>query len=256
MSVVERNLAWADRMLARYTRSWEVIDFDVFARCFTAPADGVRGNVVSILNHGPPHSLLVVLPALVKKSVEYGLEHERPGVLFFDLVKYVPVLRDFAERITGGHLVSTTDEAAQNLARGDIGMYGTMPEGLHCCFEYEHPIGPFEKLGLVVAGIEARSKFVLVVHKGTEAWYRPLPLPLSPRVRSMLRRVVGQYAGAHALRWPSVKPGIDLRIRFLPYEPTITREGYRALDRAGRRKAIAHEAARMHAAMRAAWDEM
>lgn len=274
-TTVEKNLVSSEWLLRRVLRSYEVIDFEAFADCFR-PAPGeesgneeepgngeelgneeLPGNVVSFLNHGSMHSLLALLPVLIEATYEHGLQELRPGIMWYWAVKYVPIINRLAKRVSFGNVATSVDEAVEHLKRGRISMYGTMPEGINCVFEFDHPLGPFEKNGLIVVGLKARSKFILCIHKGTESWYEGTRLPLGPRWRKGLSFLLGEsMMGARFLRVPRLPEKVDLRVKFVRYEPSITYEEYAAQESAARRRLIAAEAERMRCVMQEEFDRL
>ncbi len=239
-----RRYLRASRLMRRaFVRSPRVHNFDVFAQCFEGPEPA---NVVSLLNHGPAHSLMALLPVLLETAHDHGLGEERPGMIWHRAVDWLPGMGRVARRLAGGEPVTSVDEAVRALEDGSISMFGTMPEGATCLLDFGEPIGPFEKNGLIAVGLAAGSTFMLCVHKGTEDWVRTIPLPavvfdrITPRVLSGSR-------GARGVRVPFVTRRAELRLTFEVYEPSIGPEAFARLERDERRACVRREAGQIRA---------
>jgi hypothetical protein len=209
------------------------------------------GVTAYVVNHG---SFVAPYPApvlTVAHLLERGGYDDLVAVtLFHRVAEFIPGLAPVLRRFLGHSTreIRTLADLVALLRSGRVHLVGTAPEGWTSLFTWDEPVGPFTKVGLVVAALEAEATLVLAAQKGVEVFGRPLPLPAGLRLP-----LPGRPRG---LLLPVYTPGrrASVRVKYERYEPSLSfaersafsparkREWYtREIERVRRRLVLLYE---------------
>jgi len=211
------------------------------------------GVTVYLSNHGP---LLTPFPAAaltVDHLLRRGGYDELVAVtLFHRVVEWVPGLSPVLSRYFGHSTPELRSVAGLTalMRQRRIQILGTAPEGRSCVWAYDQGVGPFTKVGLMVAALQAGADIVLAAQKGLERFGLPLrlpggaalPLPDRPR-------------GVQLPRWvPGYRTHVT--VHYGRYQPLLDPAARAALDPAARRAQLDQELGAIHHQLGALYAEI
>jgi hypothetical protein len=187
---------------------------------------------VYLANHGP---FFAPFPAAVL-MVDYllgqgGYDDLVAVTLFHWIVEVMPGLAPLLRRYFGHSTrrLRTLSGVIELMKERRFHLIGTAPEGASCMLAYDEPVGPFTRLGLMVAALEADADIVLAAQKGIEVFGRRVRLPAGLRLPL--------WGRPHGLVVPVWTPGrkAHVKVKYARYQPLTSPEERAALDRAQRR---------------------
>jgi hypothetical protein len=188
---------------------------------------------VYLAKHGPFAAPFPAPAITVEWLLEQGEYDDFVVVtLFHRVVEYIPILKPMLKRYWGHSTdkLSSLSGLTEMMRERAFHMVGTAPEATSCFGEYSQSVGPFAKVGLIVAALESDADIVVAAQKGVEVFSVPLRLPwgLSVPVR-------GRPTGFIAPYW---RPGLRARvkIKFGRYQPLVGFEDRMKMSASERRR--------------------
>ena len=193
---------------------------------------------VYLSNHGPMFAPLPA-PAL---TVDYLLEHGGYDdliavTLFHRAIEFLPGASTLLTHYFGHstrELSSLSGLIGLMKARA-FNIIGTAPEGSSCLGAYDEPVGPFTKVGLMKAALEADADIVLTAQKGIECFGRKVRFPLGIALPI--------FHGPRGIQLPTYYPGQRARVtlKYRRYEPRLTAAQREALSASDHRAQLGEE---------------
>lgn len=208
---------------------------------------------ILLCNHGNFSAPIPFMAAFLKSAQDGGLGELRFGPIFHDLSGNLPMTKKLTQNLIGDYKTpKKLEDAIDELNQGTTDVFATAPEGQHCLWKYDEPIAPFEKFGLIVAGIKTQSTFILCVHKGTEAWAKEFPFFPGFQFKQRKGLILSHMALPITflpVNWFK-KQKLDIKIALDEYTPQLSVEKLEAVnDKSERRSLIQAESERIRMKM-------
>lgn len=135
---------------------------------------------VYLSNHGPMFAPLVAPALTVDHLLRLGGHDDLVGVtLFHWVLELMPGISSLLHRRFGHSTrqLRSLPGLIELMKARKFHVIGTAPEGISCTMTYSEGVGPFTRMGLMVAALEAGADIILTAHKGLEVFGLPLRLP-------------------------------------------------------------------------------
>lgn len=134
-------------------------------------------RLVVVMNHSTAISWLPPVCLLTEKVCRAGGGRRTPRGIIDKFFYKHPILRTLAEYISQSDKPQTFDELLEDFQESDQTDLVVFPEGAMTFFGDLNEIQPFRSPRFVEIAIRAKAPILLAVHRGTEDWNFPFPIP-------------------------------------------------------------------------------
>lgn len=162
---------------------------------------------VYLAKHGPFAAPFPAPALTLEWLLEQGEYDELLAVtLFHNVVEFIPgfspILRTYFGHAT--KKLNSMSGLIEMMRAREFHVIGTAPEASACFGEFEESVGPFMRVGLIIAALEADADIIVAAQKGVEVFSIPLRLPFG-----LALPLKGRPRGFVAPYW---RPGLKAKI--------------------------------------------
>ena len=198
---------------------------------------------VYLTNHGPVWTPFPAPVLTVDYLLQQGGYDDLVAItLFHKLVEFIPGLSPLLTRYFGHSTpaLRSVEGITEIMRARKVHIFGTAPEGRSCIYSFDAPVGPFTKVGLMVAALQADADIVLAAQKGVESFGAHLRLPAGATLP-----LPGRPRG---LQLPVWVPGrrAHITVAYRRYAPRCSAQERAALPLHAQRAQLDEEIAAIH----------
>jgi hypothetical protein len=224
-------------------------------------------RLIMTVTHGGLLSWLPFALAMMRATLDVDPTRRMAGTMH-PLVWKIPGLRRLAVALSGAEQPYTFPELLAGLTEGSSTDYYAFPESEYCNYGDLSMVKPLRFHGFIELAVRAQVPLLLVAHRGSEGWYRPVDLSgrLFPLVEALppstfesielnKNNCLEQIQTYHNVNVPLPLRRVHLALAFAVYYPTHYATGLSESFKE-RRRQLAMEGERVREHLQSLYDSL
>jgi hypothetical protein len=212
-------------------------------------------RLVVALNHATPLSWIPAITTLALETVKAGGGDRTPRGVVDRWFYNNPLTNPLAEYLTQSKVPQNFEDLLQHFSESEKTDLVIFPEGAHSFFGDLTEIQKFRSGRFVELALRAQAPILVVAHRGSENWSRPLQLPEQMAVLAQIARPLSPFfarmlSTSQVFNLPKLpRKIVQFQMSCALYEPSLGAEGL-SLDLSTRKSQLDQEAEKIRQQMR------